>query len=78
MVVYTVLPHREKVNKDFIALKFGNGKHFCYISFKESSLDIRICSLHINEMNNEETRFESLFNAKVFDRVKYQGQIGSL
>ena len=61
-----------------IALKFGNGKHFHYILFKESSPEIRVCTLHINEMNNVETYFESLFNAKVGDRVKFKGKIGIL
>ena len=76
--MHVILLHREKVDKDLIALKFRNRKHFCYISFKESLPKIRVCALHINEMNNVETRFESLFNAKVGDRVKFEGKIGLL
>ena len=78
IVVCAVLPQKEKVDSDLIALKFGNGKNLRHISFKESSPDIRLCALHINEMNNVETRFESLLNARVEDRVKFKGKIGTL
>jgi len=78
MVVYAVLTQKEKVDSDLIVLKFENGKKLRYISFKESLLDIRLYALHINEMNNVETQFESLLNARVKDRVKFEGKIGTL
>ena len=78
MVVYRVLAYREKVDYDLIALRVGNGKNFRYISFKESSPKNHIYTLYINEINNVETRFESLLNMKVFDHVKYKGEIESL
>ena len=52
-------------------MKFSDGNHFKYISFKESIKDTRIYALYINEMYNVEIRFEALYNAKVFDRVSY-------
>jgi len=44
---------------------------FKYISFKESTSNQRLGALHINEMNNVETRFELFENAKVMDQVTY-------
>ena len=75
MVVYAVLLQKEKVDSDLIVLKFRNSKNLRYISFKESSPDIWLYVLHINEMNNVETRFESLFNTRVEDRVKFEEKI---
>ena len=49
-----------------------------YILFKYSTSDTHFGSLYINEMNNVKTRFESLFDAKVRDRVKMDGKIGLL
>ena len=59
-------------------MKIGSGKYFCYISFKESLPDVKLYILHISKMNNVETRFESLFNARVVDRVKSKREIGFL
>ena len=58
--------------------KLKDGTHFKYVSFKESIKDMRLCALHINELNNVEIRFESLYNVKVFDRVSYKDQTGVL
>ena len=78
MVVYAVLSHQEKVDNDLMKIKIRNRKHFHYILFRESLPETKVCALHINEMNNIETRFQSLFNAKIGDRIKMNGNIGSL
>jgi len=59
-------------------MKWAGGKGTKYISFKNSTSDARLSTLYINEMNNIETRFQSLFNAKIEDRIKMNGNIGSL
>jgi len=59
-------------------VKIRSVKHSQYISFKESSPNIKVCALHINKMNNVETQFKLLFNTKVGDRVKFKWKIRSL
>ena len=45
---------------------------------KESTSDIRLGALQINELNNVETRFENLKNTLVFDRVTCKRKTASL
>ena len=78
LVIYVVLYEQERVDNALMNLKLVDRTHFKYMSFKESTKNIRLCALHVNELNNVETRFESLYNAKVFDIVSYKGKSGVL
>ena len=42
-----------------------------YISFKDISLNKKIASLHINNMNDIQVRFDSLIEINVQDKVNY-------
>ena len=57
------------MNSDLQVLDIGNGKNFKYISFRNSSSEAKLCSLHINEINNVDVKFELLENINMMDKV---------
>jgi len=76
MVIHAILLYK-KVDDELQVSDFIKGS-YKYISFKNSTLDIRLNTLQINEMNNIETRFKTLINTNIFDHVIMNGKMASL
>lgn len=76
MVIHAILLYK-KVDDELQVSDFIKGS-YKYISFKNSTLDIRLNTLQINEMNNIETRFKTLINTNIFDHVIMNGKTASL
>ena len=49
MIIHAVLPEKEKIDYEMRELSLFN-TNFKYISFKESTSDMRLGALHINKM----------------------------
>jgi len=48
----------KKLDNELQQVEIGDGSNFTYVSFKKSIADTRIGSLHINNINNIEVKYE--------------------
>ena len=76
MEIYAILPEKERMDNNLQKDKLPKGKK--YISFKHSSSNMYFGALYINEMNNIEVNFETLYNVAQTDQVKYEENISSV
>ena len=49
-----------------------------YISFRNTTLNDKIGSLHLNNMTNIKVRFEILKNTNILENARYEDKQGSL
>jgi len=56
----------------------GEGKFFQYISFRHSDQQAKLGSLHINDMNNIDVRYEFITKTDMEDSVTLNRKVGSL
>ena len=75
-MIYTVLLEKERVDNDMQTVYLPKG--IKYILFKYSISDTYFGVLHINEMNNLEVQFETLYDTKAVDRIEYKGKINTI
>ena len=59
-------------------LKIADMDDVKYISFKDTLLDNKIGSLHLNNMNDIPVRFESLVGVNVKDKVHYNRETNNV
>ena len=59
-------------------MKWGCGNCIKYISFKNSTSQMRIGVLHINSMHNIAAKYKYITNAHINDIVLYEGETESL
>ena len=55
-------------------IEVGNGKYFCYVSFKYSLSQMKICSLHVNEVNNMDVRYEYFEDTDIEELVTFNNE----
>ena len=53
-------------------MKWAGSKGTKYISFKNSTSDVRLDVLYINEMNNIEVKYEFIKNVDLSEEIEYQ------
>ena len=56
----------------------GNMNDIKYIFFKDTSLNEKVASFHLNNMNNVPMRLESLIGINVKDKTQYNREIDNL
>ena len=78
LVVYTALSNREKVDADLQNIEVGNGKFYKHISLCNTTSDIKVASLYINNINNVEVKYEYIKNADINDIVELNGKKGTI
>ena len=59
-------------------ITIGDGKFFQCISFHNSNSQAKMGSLHINNMNNIEVRYEFFTQIDMEDKVTLDRKVGSL
>ena len=72
------MSNREIVDKDLQHIEIGNRKYYKYILFRSTLSEMKMCSLHINNINNVLVKHEFINNASILDKVKYQEKTGIL
>ena len=78
ITIYITLSNKEVVDQDLQKIELRNGKHIRYISFWNTPSEIKICSIHINNINNMPVKYELRDNASILDEVRYQNKTGIL
>ena len=76
LVLYTTLSNRDKVNNDMQNIEIGNGKFYKYILLCQTLSDMKVASLHINNINNInniEVKYEFIKNSDINDIIEYKG-----
>ena len=53
-------------------MKWGNGKHIQYMSFKYSNTQIRLGLLHVNSMKNVPVYYKCITEASLVEKVIYK------
>ena len=74
LLVYITESKCDETDKRLQQLQIENMNYIKYISFKDTSSNKKIASLHINNMNNIPVRFESLIEINVKDEAYYNGK----
>ena len=57
---YSILLQSQLINIKLMKAKFWNRSHMKYALFKKTNLEIRLGTLHLNNLRNIETRYEIL------------------
>ena len=72
LVAHATLDNCKKIDKDFQEIDMG--ENFTYISFCHASPNTKLKSLHINNYNNVEVRFETIKNIDILKllMIKYK------
>jgi len=70
LVAHATLDNCKKIDKDFQEIDMG--ENFTYISFCHASPNTKLKSLHINNYNNVEVRFETIKNVDILDQATYE------
>ena len=65
-MVYVISSEAMKINEEFSKLMLSR---YRYVSYKKSTLEERLESMHFNEMKNVKAYYETLFNISLKDRV---------
>ena len=78
MSVYVVLLCREKVNNEILSFNIGDSSQIKCMSFKYSNANIRLTSLHMNNMCNVKVRYEYFVDTNIEDKVYCNGKDGCL
>ena len=58
-------------------MKWKDG-HTKYLSFRNSTPQMRLSALHLNSMNNMSVKYEYLKNCSVYNKVKYNRKVKTL
>ena len=77
ITVYTTLSLHETVDQKLQQMKWKDG-HTKYLSFRNSTPQMRLSALYLNSMNNVSVKYEYLKNCSVYNEVKYNGKVGIL
>jgi len=66
LIVYTISSEAKTINERLCKAKFSRYK---YISYKNTTSDIRLASMHSNEMKNLKAKYETIYNMSLTDYV---------
>ena len=78
MVVCTIISKRDEIDGKLQEIDIGNMDDIKYISLKHTSSEDKVESLHINNMNDRNIRFESLLEANAKEEVVFQKERDNL
>jgi len=78
LVVYSVLSKREELDNMLIELEISGMEDVKYISFKHTSSNNKVGSLHLSNITNVKARFETLYNTNILEQAFFEEKIGSL
>ena len=70
--VYAITSAAKEINEKLCIAKFSRYK---YISYKNTTSDTRLASMHTNEMKNIKARYETIFNTSLKDIVLVEESI---
>ena len=77
-VIYATLIKRDEVDRALQSYEARNRTDYQYILFQYASLNNKLTALHINNVNNMETKYEYLDGAHIEDIIEYDGKVGAL
>ena len=78
MVVCTIISKRDEIDGKLQEIDIRNMDDIKYISLKHTSSEDKVESLHINNMNDRNIRFESLLEANAKEEVVFQKERDNL
>jgi len=64
LTVYAITSEAKMINKKLCQIKFS---HYKYISYKNTTSEVRIASMHSNEIKNLKAKYETIYNTSLVD-----------
>ena len=74
LVIYSIQSLWKQIDEQLQIASFQSGQHTKYISFKYTSPDIKLGTLHSNNISNIVAKYEVLYNININDKVSNRVQ----